>query len=247
MFISGCDSNLEKYNLEKTAVNMVEEHLRNKYPDETFSVKEVEVHEIYNGFVQRGWDDRVTVTVNSDNQEYTVIAYTGESYSYNNLAGKCIDNVQNQEVLNAIHDSIRTMFNIPQAAKTRIEIDMSTEYGNIFCFHERFNGEIVEFLKREEQHGRGCPDFIIHSYVNCDKIDLPNYKKHSEFLNSCRFVVCVNLDEQIPSYHIALHRDIKSVISTLQKKECLVKQVYWCDNMTFEFTDASDMLITFDK
>lgn len=247
MFISGCNSNLEKHNLEKTAVNLVEEHLRNKYPDKTFSIKEIEVHETYNGFVQSGWDSRVAVTVVNNDKEYTVIAYTGESYSYNNLAGKCIDNIQSQEILNAIQDIVRTMFNVPQDTKNRIEIDMNTEYGDMFCFHERFDGEIVEFLKNEEEHKAEKPDFVIHCYVNCDNIDLPTYENNSEFLNLCQFVVCVNLDEQIPSYRIALYRDIQSVVSTLQQKKCLVKQIYWCDNMTSEFADATNMLSIFEK
>ena len=221
--------NSTKKLLENTGRRYVESHLQNKYPDMTFNIIDVKAQELYNGFVHGGWDDTVEVRVESNNSQYTVYADVSNEY------GICYDNIQEVEIRQAITEKFINIAGIN--GQYEIELDM-THYRDDFCFYEKYNDNIIEFLQKESSISK---NWSFYAHVGCidETINFAFNEEDIEFFKIFDLVAIINFDDAIPTSTYSFHF-ADGILYALQDRNIPFHEIWVWDETQYAFCDIAE-------
>ncbi len=191
------DNIQKKENIKKSAKKLAVAKLKEKYPGRNFEITDILVKVRSNSLDLK--EDRVIVYVKDNNDKYTVIV--------NCEYGEISDNIQANEIIKAIKERLNEIIKIDSDT---IEFDVwkyenYTENDKILCFHNKYNGDILDFLYNEN-HGNEDYSYLYkmgvcifyhngkeHFYIN---------KNNDEFLQLFNTVLLIDYKDIRPSYNL---------------------------------------------
>ena len=233
LFIFGdISEKAEARKLEQQAVEYAEIYLEEKYPELDLQIISAEADEFYNGFNHGGWYNTVEVTVELNGISYIVAVDTRIGQE------GCYDNIQAEEIEYAMQRKLCQVAGLDKF-DCEIEIDLRNHEGRPL-YKEKYNGDIIKFLKKEHETSDDW-DLRIHvSYV--DKIEEFHVNEElEEFISLCDTLIYVNFQNKIPDLHYTFY-DAKQVLSFLRKHNVNVNSVWEYDEVKKEFVDYATIM-----
>lgn len=246
LIISEVETNNERDRLHQQAIVNVEAYIQEKYPEKNLQIEEVEVDEIYNGFVQSGWSNIVEVKLQDSNgNEYVCI--TDATKTKNEGIKFCRDNVQKQEIEDAIELKVKTStnmtmtdvmmtndFDISVTSNVVIEFD-SMYYGDYF--NEKYTGDIIQFLKNHKNMDSNPVEVGVWvAYKNQDAY-LTNIK-NTDIFDALNFTAFIEFNDIIPSNENWYSKtDAEWIHNTLKTFNIEYESIYTYNKASKEFRE----------
>ena len=199
------DKKEEKF-LKKQATINIEAYIKEKYPDKNLKIDTVNTDALYNGFVQSGWDDIVEAVLKDDNNQIYKCITNGSLKGEDGIKS-CRDNVQENEIKNAIISKVKESVNLTTngvATMSDFEknktIEEIVEFDRMYrgnLFYEKFENDIVKFLNNHKNSdGETVEVRVWIAYAN-KTINIEQIK-NTEVLDLLEFVSFIEFENSVP-------------------------------------------------
>lgn len=204
--VSEYNDKKEEEFLKKQATINIEAYIKEKYPDKNLKIDTVNTDALYNGFVQSGWDDIVEAVLKDDNNK-TYKCITNGSLKGEDGIKSCRDNVQENEIKNAIISKVKESVNLTTngvATMSDFEknktIEEIVEFDRMYrgnLFYEKFENDIVKFLNNHKNSdGETVEVRVWIAYAN-KTINIEQIK-NTEVLDLLEFVSFIEFENSVP-------------------------------------------------
>ena len=177
--------NQEKKKVKNQAKQIATIKLKEKYPERNFEIIDILMDTYPGSFSSHPYvyKDRVECTIKENNEKYAVRVNTEDS--------TISDNIQENEIKNAFKEKLSEIIKIDIDANVQADINVYGEYKyskydfykEEVNFQEKFNGDIIDFLKKEKKHSNSMIGelYICMVYVN-GKEDFNLNESNCEFI-----------------------------------------------------------------
>ena len=236
----------EKAQLEDQAIINVKAYIQEKYPDKNLEVVSAKADELYNGWVQSGWDDTVEVYVKDKSGKQYLFITNGELKDKEGVAS-CRDNVQEQEIKNAIVSVVKESANMSTKSTvitSDFEIDKTinevVEFDRMYrgdMFYEKFNGDIVNFLNNHKNEDNEKVEVKVWIAYTDKSVDMSEIK-NTEILDLLDFVALIEFTDNIPpSEHTYTHNSAEWIHDTLTRTNHKYSHIYTYNKTSKDFLE----------